>query len=60
LGTKEAMQCPGLSHRPTYPYEYLKPAIGVGSVQMTQPASPKSPAQKYCLTEKGRRYLERG
>jgi ATP-dependent DNA helicase RecG len=60
LGTKDAMQCLGLSHRPTYLYEYLKPAIGAGFVQMTQPDSPKNSTQKYCLTEKGRRYRERG
>jgi len=60
LGTKDAMQCLGLSHRPTYLYEYLKSAIGAGFVQMTQPASPKSPTRKYCLTKKGRRYRERG
>ncbi len=59
-GARDAMQSLGLSHRPTYLYEYLKPAIGAGFVQMTQPASPKSPTQKYCLTKKGRRYRERG
>ncbi|MCT8337474.1 AAA family ATPase [Methanoculleus sp. Afa-1] len=58
-GTKDAMQCLGLSHRPTFLYDYLRPAIQARFVQMTQPDSPKSPTQKYRLTEKGRRCLER-
>jgi len=58
-GTKDTMQCLGLSHRPTFLYDYLRPAIQAGFVQMTQPDSPKSPTQKYRLTEKGRRCLER-
>lgn len=60
FGTKDAMQCLGLSHRPTFLYDYLKPAIQAGFVQMTQPDSPKSPTQKYRLTEMGKRRLERG
>jgi predicted HTH transcriptional regulator len=59
-GARDAMQCLGLSHRPTFLYDYLKPAIQAGFVQMTQPESPKSPTQKYRLTEKGKRRLERG
>ncbi len=59
-GARDAMQCLGLSHRPTFLYDYLKPAIQAGFVQMTQPDSPKSPTQKYRLTEKGKRRLERG
>lgn len=59
-GARDAMQCLGLSHRPTFLYDYLKPAIQAGFVQMTQPDSPKSPTQKYRLTEMGKRRLERG
>ena len=58
-GARDAMQCLGLSHRPTFLYDYLRPAIQAGFVQMTQPDSPKSPTQKYRQTEKGRRCLER-
>ncbi len=59
-GTKDAMRCLGLSHRPTFLYDYLRPAIQAEFVQMTQPDSPRSPTQKYRLTEKGKRCLEKG
>ncbi len=54
------MQCTvrDASHRPTFLYDYPRPAIQAGFVEMTQPDSPRSPTQKYRLTEKGRRYLE--
>lgn len=51
------MQCLGLSHRPTFLYDYLKPAIQTGFVAMTESDSVGSPTQKYRLTEKG--YPER-
>ncbi len=53
------MQCLDLSHRPTFLYDYLKPAIQAGLVEMTQPDSPKSPTQKYRLTEKGNEILRK-
>lgn len=59
LRTKDAMQCLGLSHQPTFLYDYLRPAIQTGLVEMTQPDSPRSPTQKYRLIERGRRYLQR-
>ncbi len=59
LGSREAMQCLGLSHRPTFLYDYLKPAIQAGFVEMTQPDSPKSPTQKYRLTAKGKAFLSK-
>ncbi|MCK5199004.1 MAG: ATP-dependent DNA helicase RecG, partial [Spirochaetales bacterium] len=43
-----------LLHRPTFLENYLNPAIEIGFVEMTQPDSPKSPTQKYRLTEKGK------
>jgi|GEM_PF-1841954 len=58
-GTKDVMQCLGLNHRPAFLYDYLRPAIQAGFVQMMQPDSPKSPTQKCRLTEKGRRCLKR-
>ena len=57
LGGREAMDDLGLNHRPTFLYDYLKPAIQGGLVEMTQPNSPKSPTQKYRLTEKGRSFV---
>jgi len=46
-----------LRHRPTFLYDYLQPALETGLVEMTQPASPKSPTQRYRLTKKGRARL---
>ena len=57
LGRKDAMQCIGLSSRPTFVYDYLQPAIQAGFVEMTQPDSPSSPTQKYRLTIKGKNYV---
>jgi predicted HTH transcriptional regulator len=57
LGRREAMQCVGISSRPTFVYDYLQPAIQASLVEMTQPDSPKSPTQKYRLTPKGRNFL---
>lgn len=51
------MEMLGLSHRPTLRKNYLHPAMAAGLVEMTQPDSPKSPTQKYRLTEKGRMVL---
>jgi ATP-dependent DNA helicase RecG len=57
LASREAMKLLGLQHRPTFIYQYLQPAIATGLVEMTQPASPNSPSQKYRLTGKGVRRL---
>ena len=54
----ELMESLGLSHRPTFRKNYLHPALEAGLIEMTMPDSPKSPTQKYCLTEKGRKVLE--
>jgi ATP-dependent DNA helicase RecG len=35
-------------------YDYLKPAMDGGFVEMTDPDSPKSPKQKYRLTRRGK------
>jgi ATP-dependent DNA helicase RecG len=37
---------------------YLDPALSEGFIEMTQPDSPKSPTQKYRLTEKGKKWLK--
>lgn len=59
LGSKEAMTVLRLSHRPTFLYAYLKPALADKLVEMTQPLSPKSPTQKYRLTQKGKLLLQK-
>ncbi|MGP1577548.1 MAG: AlbA family DNA-binding domain-containing protein [Treponema sp.] len=47
LSTKEILQKIGLKHRPTLMNDYIKPALALGLIEMTQPDSPKSPTQKY-------------
>ncbi len=47
LKASELMQRLGLAHRPTFSNNYLKPALVAGLIEMTDPASPRSPAQKY-------------
>jgi Fic family protein len=47
LKASELMQRLGLSHRPTFTQNYLKPALQAGLIEMTDPASPRSPVQQY-------------
>ncbi|MBF0501969.1 MAG: Fic family protein [Candidatus Riflebacteria bacterium] len=49
----------GLSHRPTFRENYLEPALVSGLIERTQPHSPRSPTQRYRLTESGRVFLEK-
>lgn len=44
----------GLGHKPTFRKNYLRPAMELGLVVMTQPSSPRSPSQRYRLTPEGR------
>ena len=53
----ELMAALDLSHRPTFRNNYLDPALDGGWIEYTQPDSPKSPTQKYRLTELGRKKL---
>jgi Fic family protein len=43
-----------LRHRATFRKNYLNPALALGLIEMTDPGSPKSPVQRYRLTERGR------
>lgn len=45
-----------LGGRRNFLEKYLAPSIELGLVEMTQPNSPRSPTQKYRLTEKGKRF----
>lgn len=54
LKAAELMTRLGLQHRPTFRNNYLNPALAAGLIEMTQPDSPRSPAQQYRLTAKGR------
>ena len=48
-----------IKHRPTFRKNRLNPAIENGFVEMTQPNSPRSPSQKYRLTENGKIYIQK-
>jgi len=45
----------GLSHRPTFRKNYLRPAMEAGRVEMTHPESPTAKNQKYRLVAGRRR-----
>lgn len=59
MGSNDLMQTLGLSHRPTFRGNYLNPALEDEWIERTQPDSPRSPTQRYRLTGKGRRWLQR-
>lgn len=43
-----------LRRRPTFRSNYLGPALAAGLIEITDPNSPRSPVQRYRLTDKGR------
>lgn len=49
---KEILVALDMKHRPTLEQDYIKPALNLGLIEMTQSDSPRSPTQKYRLTEK--------
>ena len=52
LSTKEILGKLDLRHRPTLVSDYIKPAIELGLIEMTQPDSPKSPTKNTGLRKK--------
>ena len=50
----ELMAALGLSHRPTFRNNYIRPALLAGLVEMTRPESPTAKNQKYRLAARGR------
>ncbi len=54
---KALMALMGLSHRPTFLYDYLHPAVAGGWLELTRPETPKSSKQGYRLTASGRQLL---
>lgn len=58
FSAKELMKRVGLSHRPTFLYDYLQPALAGGWLEMTHPDTPKSPRQRYRLTRPGKRFAQ--
>jgi Fic family protein len=55
LTAASLMECLNLRHRPTFRKNHLNPALALGLIEMTDPASPRSPVQRYRVTEKGQR-----
>ena len=56
---REIMSSLMLKDRVNFLYKYLTPALEEGLVSMKYPDNPKHPKQKYMLTEKGRKILEK-
>ena len=50
----ELMAALGLSHRPTFRNNYLRPALNAGLIEMTRPDLPTARNQRYRLTARGR------
>jgi len=59
LSRNEIMEKIGLKHREHFRKYFLVPTIESGLVEMTIPDKPNSRLQRYRLTERGRRELER-
>ena len=56
---REIMSFLMLKDRVNFLYKYITPALEEGLVSMKYPDNPKHPKQKYMLTEKGRKILEK-
>lgn len=60
LSATELMDKLGMAHRPTFRGSYLKPALDAGLVELTDPASPRSPRQRYRRTGLGAAVAKKG
>ena len=56
----EIMATLGLSHRPTFRNNYIRPALDAGLIEMTRPEAPTARNQKYRLKTRGRLVVESG
>ena len=59
MGSVNLMNALDLSHRATFRKNSLNPALEGGWIERTQPDSPRSPTQRYRLTDKARRWLKK-
>ena len=55
----EMMDLLGLKHHHYFRLNFLNPALKLGLISMTLPDTPKSPHQKYYLTEKGKYFINK-
>lgn len=53
------MRALDLRHAPTFRKNYLTPALQAGLIERTRPDSPRSPGQRYRMTEKGKKALQK-
>ncbi len=53
MSIKEVLAKMNLKRRQTLMHDLIKPALALGLIELTNPESPKSPTQKYRLTNKG-------
>ena len=53
LSSAALMERLGISHRPTFLYRYMHPALEGGWIAMTAPDHPRSSKQRYRLTPHG-------
>ena len=53
LSVKHIMEALGLKSRDHFLKRYLRPTIDNGYLRLLYPDAPRSPRQKYLLTEKG-------
>lgn len=60
LKVNELMAEVGLTHKATFRANYLRPALVANLIEMTEPNSPNSPAQRYRLTRLGKASVPRG
>lgn len=60
LRREELQERIGLADRKHFRTAFLRPAVNAGLIEMTIPDKPQSSKQRYRLTPKGRRCLERG
>lgn len=58
ISAGELMKFAKQRNRTRFKKNYLDPLLNLGIIAMTQPDSPKSPTQKYYLTELGKALLE--
>ena len=57
LSRAEIMHAVGIKDRVSFSRNYLDPALADNLIEMTQPDSPKSPTQKYRLTDIGKKMV---
>ena len=55
----DLMKLLALVHRPSFRKNYLNPALKAAYIERTQPDSPRSPSQRYRLSDKGRTWLKK-